>query len=234
MSPSVPVAAVAAGRERHGAADRLPRHRHRDGYAALVLSGGYLEAGDAGRFSVAAGDVLIHRAFEAHLDRFNPGGAEVLNLPLRSDAGLPDAGRVRDPDMIVRLAERDLRAALACLTDEMNALAPVLVDWPDRLAAALREQPALRLDAWASEHRLAPATVARGFQSAFGVTPSHYRAEVRARRAWRLVLASSTPLADIAAEQGFADQAHMTRAITALTGAPPGRWRRGLEPARHR
>ena len=36
------------------------------------------------------------------------------------------------------------------------------------------------------------------------------------------------PLAEIAAETGFADQPHMTRAITALTGAPPRAWRGAL------
>jgi AraC-like DNA-binding protein len=32
-------------------------------------------------------------------------------------------------------------------------------------------------------------------------------------------------LSKAAADFGFADQAHMTRAIKALTGTPPGRWR---------
>jgi AraC-like DNA-binding protein len=30
------------------------------------------------------------------------------------------------------------------------------------------------------------------------------------------------PLAQLAVETGFADQAHMTRALTMLTGVPPG------------
>jgi AraC-like DNA-binding protein len=46
-------------------------------------------------------------------------------------------------------------------------------------------------------------------------------------RAW-LALAGRRPLADIAAETGFADQPHMTRAITALTGVSPRAWRRAL------
>jgi hypothetical protein len=46
----------------------LPRHRHESGYLALVLSGGYEEAGDRGRFHVHAGNVVLHGAFEAHMD----------------------------------------------------------------------------------------------------------------------------------------------------------------------
>jgi hypothetical protein len=37
-------------------ASALGRHVHEEAYAALVLSGGYEEAGDHGRFQVKAGD----------------------------------------------------------------------------------------------------------------------------------------------------------------------------------
>jgi AraC-like DNA-binding protein len=50
---------------------------------------------------------------------------------------------------------------------------------------------------------------------------------LKVRRAW-LALAGPGSLADIAARTGFADQPHMTRAITALTGASPHAWRRAL------
>jgi len=62
----------------------LGRHVHEKAYAALVLSGGYEEAGDHGRFRVKAGDVIFHEPFEAHLDRFSETGAAVLNLRLPS------------------------------------------------------------------------------------------------------------------------------------------------------
>ena len=47
----------------------MDRHVHKRAYAALVLSGGYEEAGDSGRHRVQAGNVVLHEAFEAHLDR---------------------------------------------------------------------------------------------------------------------------------------------------------------------
>ncbi|MDC0716159.1 helix-turn-helix domain-containing protein [Nannocystis bainbridge] len=42
----------------------------------------------------------------------------------------------------------------------------------------------------------------------------------------RRVVEGDEPLATIAATAGFADQAHMTRDIRALTGRTPGEWRR--------
>jgi hypothetical protein len=60
----------------------LGRHSHEEAYAAMVLSGSYEEAGDQGRFQAEAGDVVLHDSFEAHLDRFPPSGAVILNVRL--------------------------------------------------------------------------------------------------------------------------------------------------------
>ena len=59
------------GRERYASRQLIERHRHRDFYAAVVLSGRYEEAGAAGRLEACAGDVLVHHPFDAHLDRFS-------------------------------------------------------------------------------------------------------------------------------------------------------------------
>jgi hypothetical protein len=46
---------VRQGREsRHNRSD-IPRHRHREPYAALILSGGYEESGNLGRYRVRFG-----------------------------------------------------------------------------------------------------------------------------------------------------------------------------------
>lgn len=202
------------------------RHRHAHGYAALVLDGGYVEAGDAGRRAVSAGEVVLHEGFEAHFNRFGGRGAWVLNLPL-PDGWRPIQSfmRVSDPDRIVRAAERDLRAATAGLIEQLAPVAAQPDDWPDHLAIALRGDSRTSLAAWARKKGIAPGSVSRGFRQAYGVSPARYRSEARARRALRR-LSDPTSLADLALEAGFADQAHMTRAIVALTGRTPGSWRR--------
>jgi AraC-like DNA-binding protein len=72
---------------------------------------------------------------------------------------------------------------------------------------------------------LAPETISRGFGRVFGTTAASFRAEARARRAFEQIVRTNAPLVDIAANSGFADQAHMTRAVRALTGAPANSWR---------
>jgi AraC-like DNA-binding protein len=63
------------------------------------------------------------------------------------------------------------------------------------------------------------------FRSEFGITP---KAAVRITRFERSVDAARDPrrrLADVAAECGYADQAHLAREWRELAGLPPSRWR---------
>lgn len=201
-----------------------PRHRHRTAYAAVVLSGGYLEAG-AGRWRAEAGDVLAHPAFDAHQNVLK-GGAWVLNIPLPLTADLPPVFRVADLDAVERAYRTDLREAARRLIPA-QIRAPLIEDWPDLLAAALSADPGLSIGSWARAHGLAPAVVSRGFRATFGVSPAAFRAERRAGAAWRDLTTTATPLAAIAHDRGFADQAHLSRAVRALTGASPRVWRQG-------
>jgi len=203
----------------------IPRHRHGHGYAALIVSGGYEESGSFGRYRVRVGEVLLHRPFDAHLDRFSLTGARILNLPLRSQP-VYGLGRVADPDGIVRLARSDLIAATESLDEQLTQATPAPADWPDLLASDLINDPTLQLREWAERQGLAQESLARGFRKVFGMTPAAFRAEARAHSAWLGVCDAAAPLAHVAEAAGFADQAHMTRAINELTGCSPGHWRR--------
>lgn len=207
--------------QRFSAAGRLARHRHDTGYIAIVVAGDYMEAGDAGRFHLRAGHAVFHRCFEAHADQFGASGAVVLNLPLVAPASTPPTVLLNDLDAIVRAAERDPLEATALVLASRLTPAPAQADWPDLLAAALRDDPMLRLAEWADAMGLAPETVSRGFKRAYGVSPKAYRAQVRALAAWRKIPACRLPLAQLAVELGFADQAHMTREVHALCGRTP-------------
>lgn len=204
----------------HVASECLPRHRHADGYIALVLDGGYEEAGDEGRFTAHPGTVVVHGRWTAHLDRFGTRGARVLNLP-PVEGLLPGAGALADPDAAARLAERDPLAAAEYIREHIRSGAGQHGDWPDLLAAALRADPDIRLAPWARRACIDPASLSRGFARAYGVSPKRFRLEARTRRALLALDRWRGSLADLAADQGFADQAHLTRSIAAMTGAPP-------------
>ena len=212
-------AEVGEGRERWAGGEVLARHRHRGSYAALILRGGYEECGSRGRLRVGPGDVIWHAPFEAHLNRFRRAGTEILNLVVGS-TDTPGQGLVDDPDAIVRAAERSLADAGDALAEQFRPHPIAGADWPDLLAADLLAGVAVRIGAWARARGLQPETASRGFRRVFGVTPAAFRAEARAHRALAL-MRSAPALASVACAAGFADQAHMTRAVRALTGLPP-------------
>lgn len=212
------------GLGRHAARECLPRHRHAHGYIALVIAGDYEEAGDQGRIVARAGTVVVHGDWTAHRDRFGARGARVLNLP--AVAGLvPGAGFLADPDEAARLAECDPIAAATYVRDNFQSGAARQDDWPDLLASALTADPDIALTHWADHMRLDPASVSRGFGRAYGVSPKRFRLEARTRRALTALRSWRGSLADLAADQGFADQAHLARSVAAMTGSPPIRFR---------
>jgi AraC-like DNA-binding protein len=67
----------------------------------------------------------------------------------------------------------------------------------------------------------------RRFERAYGMTPHEWLRQVRLERA-RPSIPGGTSLAHVAAECGFADQSHMTRAFVAHFGFTPGAWRHAI------
>jgi AraC-like DNA-binding protein len=208
----------------HRAGDRMARHRHTEGYAALVLAGGYVEAGDSGRIRVRPGQVVVHNAHEAHQNEFSSVSSQVLNITLVDELDVV-TGVVKDPDVIARLAERDMFGAAAMLRDAIRPLDAQFADWPDQLAAALASTAEVSIQDWANGMGLKPQSISRGFRRVYGVSPKRYRLEQRTLRAIRRLQTWRGTLTSLAAELGFSDQGHLSRAVVALTGHAPHRLR---------
>ncbi len=210
------------GRLRHPPGERLDRHRHDCAFAALVLSGQYIEAGDRGRMRVVAGDVIVHGAYESHLNAVARGGAEVLVLPW-SGAIASSLGRVDDADAIARLAECDVDAAARLLASQWVDVPTAAADWVDCLAQDLQRDPDLNLRAWAGENALRPETLSRGFHRAYGITAAGFRTRSRVLKALAAIEGGDS-LVKVASDHGFADQAHLSRSFRDLTGQAPTAW----------
>lgn len=206
-----------------------PRHAHCHAYAAVVLSGRLEQAGEAGRRGLGPGDVVVHAIRSPHRHKLD-ARVEVLNLPLPpAYVGSVGWGQVAGLDDIIRLARTDLASAARELVAAFTPEGAGLQEPPDRLAARLRAEPLLRIGDWAGEEGIARETAFRWFRQTYGVAPSRYRVEARARSAWKHILGTRESLAGLAAALGFADQAHMTRDVVALTGVTPARWRAQLQ-----
>jgi len=215
----------------------LPRHRHLRAYATVVLAGSFEESGYSGRIRATAGDVLIHPAMDCHANQMISAGVKLIRLDWPDTSGVGALYHLDNVDELARTAERDVAEATLLL--ERTLLESSLPspgqrnDWPDLLLMDLARSASTEIGAWAEMNGLARETVSRGFAAAYGTTPSVLRAELRARTAWLRITRGSDCLCGIAADTGFSDQAHMTRWVHRITGAPPGAWRRsvcGFEP----
>jgi AraC-like DNA-binding protein len=92
-----------------------------------------------------------------------------------------------------------------------------------------REFLAERLDARVSLEDLAQAAnlsryhLLRVFKRATGLTPHAFHVQSRVERA-KSLLRSGLPIVQVAADTGFVDQSHFTRAFKHLVGATPGQY----------
>ncbi|MER7474809.1 helix-turn-helix domain-containing protein [Micromonospora sp. NPDC000018] len=155
--------------------------------------------------------------------RLPPGvGPAVLGVPAGElrDRRVPLADLWGDR-VVARLAERAEAAPAAVLT-EIAAGRLRAVGGPDRLgvrvAAALAAGATVA--AAAAQVGLEPRALHRRSRHMFGYGPKTLARILRMGRALTLARAG-TPLAEVAARCGYADQAHLTRDVRDLAGVPP-------------
>ncbi|OKI07065.1 AraC family transcriptional regulator [Streptomyces sp. CB02056] len=179
---------------------------------------------------------------------------EVLADAAPGDAGLPlfDTPVVDDPALaraVARLhtavaenasrliVEERLAASVLALTRRAATRSAPVPDQRGRvdLAAMARARDLLRqrfaenvgADELARAAGCSRFALYRGFRTAYGFAPSDYQRDLRLRRA-RALLAEGTAPATVAAEAGFADQAHLTRWFTRTYGVTPAAYRTAL------
>lgn len=93
----------------------------------------------------------------------------------------------------------------------------------DLLHERLEDPPTLA--ELASMTELSQFALLRAFRAEMGLPPHAYLNQLRVRRA-RLLLDNGVPAADVAAQVGFADQAHLTRHFKRVVGVPPAAYQR--------
>lgn len=172
--------------------------------------------------------------------RLQPAASAVLvRTPL---AGLRD--RVMDLSAIdeefsrryyAAAKQADIEASLAAICALLEEHLPA---WPidERI-----EQAVGRLEACEGSCPIAPLADASGmsersFQSAFkaqvGLSAKEFARILRLQATVRMLDAGARSMADLAAERGFADQAHATREVRRVTGTTPARLRDALRQDR--
>jgi AraC-like DNA-binding protein len=166
--------------------------------------------------------------------REEAGGSLEIAKPTVRDAALRASHErlfagltAAQPDSLA--LEEDLLRTLMLVFRRLGARPPPAIRSTPSVAKALR-----RLDE-ASEASVSLADLAalsgvsrfqllRGFAREVGVTPHAYLVQRRVGVVRRLLRAGRTP-AEAAAEAGFSDQSHMTRAFVRQLGVTPARYR---------
>ncbi|WP_376099615.1 helix-turn-helix domain-containing protein [Roseomonas sp. CCTCC AB2023176] len=183
-------------------------------------------AAAAGLPTPSAGGVAFGRL---HDDAFRSALLTRLLDLLWSDAGDegPHGRLFADGVILALLATLARLAAPEAPRDAVASLPPArLRAVRDFVAAHLGES--FGLDEMAAAAGLSPWHFARAFKVATGQTPRAYVAGLRVERARELLAEAALPLAQVAQDCGFADQAHFTTAFSRATGLTPGAYRRAL------
>ena len=152
-----------------------------------------------------------------------PASQGMAGLVADIDEPVSDLGRV---EIAVTIA--DALSALSGQPGHDRAVIDVRAAGLARefLVAHAREQtPASALEKITGTDRF---TLARHFRRAFGTSPDRYRTRRRLDLA-RAAIENGIPLAQAAADAGFADQSHMTRQFKQAYGLTPARWANAIK-----
>ncbi len=227
------------------------RHAHATGSVDFNIAGGgtgeYLGVERESR----AGGVEFYRPDGDHTFRCGASGIRVLHLIFREEAVRPEGACgshepfEADEGAAAGLAVRILRELSALDASSglvMESLGHELLGsmrrWPggagvgsraigrtvELLRGTVREPIGLAELARAVD--LHPAHLARSFRGAMGVSPGEYHRRVRIAAACQSLAISDEPIAGLAGDLGFADQAHLTRWFTRVAGISPAAYRR--------
>jgi AraC family transcriptional regulator len=232
----------------------VPAHAHTHPYFCYVSAGKFRELGVSGEYVASRGTLVFHPATETHSDEFGVSGARCFNIEVAGDVDIArDAGVVTG--RAVRYAAelyREMRAWDTASLVVAEGLASALVarvgfdaelerrtlsgakrrarEIVSRAVTRLREDPCNppSLASLAQDAGMATITFARAFRRQLGCGVGAFVRAERVEMAKRALVESKQPVSMIAAELGFADQAHLTRVFRDATGWTPAAFRRAM------
>ena len=210
----------------HCSGESIAFHRHDIGYISLVLEGGYDEISVDGRWRCRAGDIVVHPPYHLHRNKIFHCGAQVLNYSfhLKAQELFPALSyRLCRPGQSGKCLNK--RAEFDDIVEDIenaNEVAPQPPsDWIDEVAEYLIENPTARITAIARCWNVSPEHLSRVFKRRIGLSPIAYRNEIRFRKIFGEIALMNKSFVHIAQNNGFADQAHTTRAVVNKTRMTP-------------
>ncbi|MFT3695908.1 MAG: AraC family transcriptional regulator [Kofleriaceae bacterium] len=226
----------------------ISMHAHNNASITVIAAGGVDEQSTTDENACERGVVIVRPAGEPHANRIGRRG--VVNVEVDLDANVLEEHRTRVtrariaslPTAIrhavrLRAALRDQSATRSLLV-ESAALELVAAVFSDRSRASaamahayarIRDEfrSALSIAELAREAGMHPVSFARAFRASYGMSPGALVRELRvAWAAEQLIARPDATIADIAAEAGYCDQSHLSRALVATFGRSASQLRR--------
>lgn len=248
-----PLLGIGERRRYRGVVQPFAAHSHGHYVIGLVEEGRRSLICNGAAFELAPGDLVVFNPGDVHGCEQSGGGvfaydsiavgAELLDGVWLEGPKVNDPAAVEVFRDVVRAievaAESQAAEAVLCLC-ELLAVEEAAEDGADALASTtLHEDAAQRamahfcghlaapssLSALAAEEGLSTYALIRAYKRRFAITPMRHLASLRVECACRLLREGVEPAA-VAAEVGFADQAHLTRAFKQRLGTTPGAYQR--------
>lgn len=237
----------------------VPSHDHEPPHVLVMLSGSLIEKCGAADVHCAPRSIRYSPGGDAHSGiHIGADGAHCLVIEAHAFPELRLINRVYLPEADVRsniaAIEHCLMHAPSASPSRIEELSLQLFSlvrerarpthsrhhqWVSRIGPFLDEltgSAAPLVDAAAHVARNA-SIVARLFRASHGVSVQRYVRRRQLDRAWQQLVSTDLPLSEVAAECGFTDQSHMTRAFARDAGVSPAqlraRVRSGGEHAAH-
>lgn len=231
----------------------LPWHEHERLQVSACLSGSVVETSPDGDVEIGAGFTLVRPAHTMHSNLFGRQHLRALVIEIDDEtierfpvfAGLTESPRLVSNARLTSLSRRivgELRHSHPASRMAIEGLALQLLSVLIREKAMEELKPEWLWEAvqWMRDHELESIGVkelsqrfgvhqahfARMFKRAMHVTVAQFVRRLRIDRAAKLLGETDKGISQIGFDCGFSDQAHFTRAFTAVIGVSPGTYRR--------
>ncbi len=238
---------------------RLGKHSHRLPYFNLILEGAYDETHRSSVRECKPRMLLFHPEGEIHADRFLGASCRIFSFELEPQWLGRWRQHSLDFSRPLEFTSGDAVPLALRLYSELyatDAASPLAAEGLlfEIMAEAARRRPAregretprwlaraaelLRANffeptsvtALAGIVGVHPVHLSREFRRYYGRGIGEYVRHLRIEFASRELAGSQTPLVEISAAAGFADQGHFTRTFKRITGLTPGQYRAAFRP----
>jgi len=241
---------------RHDLGRTVPPHTHEYAYFSLLVEGSYHETSGGSTIAYDPFTVVFHAPLMEHTDTIGRAGGRFFMVELlprwtetiASDGSLPEhfvelSGG--DPAWLMSRLYQEFLTRGATTELSIESLLYELCAFVLKMPAIPRQEPAwmadvdrriqrnfseaISLQELAQHAGVHPSHLCRAFHRFRGRSIGDYVVGLRMQLACRRIVETEWPLADIAAEAGFADESHMSKIFKRLVGQAPGAYRRHIK-----